>query len=56
MPYVKQSSGQQDGAIITFNDITRSKHVQEELDHSNKSLKRLMLTWIILSMLLLMIY
>jgi hypothetical protein len=37
MPYVKQSSGQQDGAIITFNDITRSKHVQEELDTAIKA-------------------
>ncbi|QHT65293.1 chemotaxis protein CheR [Rhodocytophaga rosea] len=41
MPYVRQISGQQDGAIVTFTDITRLKHAQEEVDQSNESLKRI---------------
>ncbi len=41
MPYIRQSGSQQDGAIITFHDITRLKHAQQELDLSNESLRRI---------------
>lgn len=36
MPYVQQSDHKNTGAIITFNDITELKTVQQELDKSNK--------------------
>lgn len=39
MPYIRQADNKIDGAIITFNDITDLKKIQQELDKSNKSLK-----------------
>jgi two-component system CheB/CheR fusion protein len=41
MPYVQQADNKNNGAIITFNDITELKHVQNELDARNKSLIRI---------------
>lgn len=41
MPYIRQTGSQQDGAIITFNDITRLKLAQQALDKSNESLRRI---------------
>ena len=41
MPYVQQANNKNNGAIITFNDITALKKVQEELDQKNKSLLRI---------------
>jgi two-component system CheB/CheR fusion protein len=41
MPYIRHNGSQQDGAIITFNDISKVKHIQEELDLSNESLRRI---------------
>lgn len=38
MPYVRQSDQKNNGAIITFNDITEMKKTQLELDISNKML------------------
>ncbi len=39
MPYLRKDNNQTDGAIITFNDISELKQIQEELAQSNKSLK-----------------
>ncbi|MES2426060.1 MAG: chemotaxis protein CheB [Bacteroidota bacterium] len=41
MPYVQQADNKNNGAIITFNDITELKQVQQELDQKNKSLLRI---------------
>jgi two-component system CheB/CheR fusion protein len=41
MPYVQQADSKQNGAIITFNDITALKKVQLELDKKNESLMRI---------------
>ncbi|QEC66000.1 chemotaxis protein CheR [Panacibacter ginsenosidivorans] len=38
MPYIRQADNTIDGAIITFNDITELKIIQQELDEKNKSL------------------
>ncbi|MBC8985250.1 PAS domain-containing protein [Pedobacter sp. N36a] len=38
MPYMRQSDQQNNGAIITFNDITELKNTQLDLDISNKML------------------
>jgi two-component system CheB/CheR fusion protein len=38
MPYVQQANNKRHGAIITFNDITELKQIQQELDLSNKML------------------
>ncbi|TCC92044.1 chemotaxis protein CheR [Pedobacter frigiditerrae] len=38
MPYVQQSEHRNTGAIITFNDITELKKIQQELNVSNKML------------------
>jgi two-component system CheB/CheR fusion protein len=38
MPYVQQADQKRNGAIITFNDITELKRIQQELDLSNKML------------------
>jgi len=38
MPYVQQTDNKRNGAIITFNDITELKKIQQELDISNKML------------------
>ncbi|WGQ10221.1 PAS domain-containing protein [Pedobacter gandavensis] len=38
MPYMRQSDQQNNGAIITFNDITELKNTQLNLDISNKML------------------
>ncbi|WEA01669.1 chemotaxis protein CheB [Mucilaginibacter sp. SJ] len=38
MPYVQQADHINNGAIITFNDITELKRIQQELDISNKTL------------------
>lgn len=38
MPYVQQSAHKNTGAIITFNDITELKKIQQELNISNKML------------------
>jgi two-component system CheB/CheR fusion protein len=39
MPYLRKDNNQTDGAIITFNDISELKQIQEELAKSNRSLK-----------------
>ncbi|GAB2626898.1 chemotaxis protein CheB [Belliella aquatica] len=36
IPYIKQQDNQKDGAIITFNDITELKKVQEKLSRINQ--------------------
>ncbi|HUZ57148.1 MAG TPA: ATP-binding protein [Hanamia sp.] len=41
MPYIRQSDNTQSGAIITFNDITKLKKTQQELDKKNISLQRI---------------
>jgi len=41
MPYVHQADNKNSGAIITFNDITELKRIQQELDQKNKSLLRI---------------
>lgn len=41
MPYVQQADNKNNGAIITFNDITELKIAQQELDQKNKSLLRI---------------
>ncbi|MGZ3751063.1 MAG: chemotaxis protein CheB [Bacteroidia bacterium] len=41
MPYVQQAGNKNNGAIITFNDITELKKAQLELDKKNKSLLRI---------------
>ena len=38
MPYVQQLDNKRNGAIVTFNDITELKNIQQELDISNKML------------------
>jgi two-component system CheB/CheR fusion protein len=38
MPYVQQSDNKRNGAIITFNDITELKDIQQELNISNNML------------------
>lgn len=38
MPYVRQSDQKNNGAIVTFNDITELKKVQRELNISNRTL------------------
>lgn len=38
MPYVQQADQSNSGAIITFNDITELKRIQQELDMSNQML------------------
>lgn len=38
MPYVQQSDQKSTGAIVTFNDITELKKIQQELNISNKML------------------
>jgi two-component system CheB/CheR fusion protein len=41
MPYIRQSDEQQDGAIISFNEITELKKAQSDLNRTNQSLKRI---------------
>ncbi|MEO6522951.1 MAG: chemotaxis protein CheB [Mucilaginibacter sp.] len=41
MPYVQQATNKNNGAIITFNDITELKHTQLEIDKKNKTLQRI---------------
>lgn len=41
MPYVQQADNKNNGAIITFNDITALKTAQQELDQKNKTLLRI---------------
>ncbi|MDB4900823.1 MAG: yycG 1 [Mucilaginibacter sp.] len=38
MPYIRQADNKRNGAIITFNDISELKRIQQELDVSNKML------------------
>ncbi|TWJ00655.1 two-component system CheB/CheR fusion protein [Mucilaginibacter frigoritolerans] len=38
MPYIQQADQKRNGAIITFNDITELKKIQQELDISSKML------------------
>jgi two-component system CheB/CheR fusion protein len=38
MPYIQLADQKRNGAIITFNDITELKRIQQELDISNKML------------------
>ncbi|MGB4398477.1 MAG: CheR family methyltransferase [Daejeonella sp.] len=38
MPYIQQSDNKHTGAIVTFNDITSLKAIQQELDNSSKML------------------
>jgi len=38
MPYIRQADNKKDGAILTFNDITELKKIQQELNVSNKML------------------
>ena len=40
MPYIRQSDHKQDGAVVTFNDITQLKKAQEDLDDHLKQLMR----------------
>lgn len=39
MPYIRQADHQNNGAIVTFNDITELKMILEERDNSNKMLE-----------------
>jgi two-component system CheB/CheR fusion protein len=41
MPYIRQADNTRSGAIITFNDITELKTMQDELNKKNKSLQRI---------------
>lgn len=41
MPYVQQFTNQNNGAIITFNDITELKLTQAEINQKNKILERI---------------
>ena len=41
MPYVRQLGNKRTGAIITFNDITTLKEIQQELDKKNEVLTRI---------------
>jgi two-component system CheB/CheR fusion protein len=36
MPYIQQIDHKNNGAIITFNDVTELKHTQQQLNNSNK--------------------
>jgi two-component system CheB/CheR fusion protein len=38
MPYIRQANNKIDGAVITFNDITELKVIQQELNRNNNSL------------------
>lgn len=40
MPYIRQSDNQQDGAIISFHDVSELKQYQHEIDQSNARLRR----------------
>lgn len=40
MPYIRRADNKNVGAIITFNDITEFKKVQQELDETNRNLVR----------------
>ena len=39
MPYIQQVDNKRHGAIVTFNDITELKNIQQQLDISNKMLE-----------------
>lgn len=39
MPYLRKGNNETDGAIITFNDISELKKIQQELSRSNKVLQ-----------------
>lgn len=39
MPYIQQSDQKRTGAIVTFNDITQLKKIQQELDDSKRLLR-----------------
>lgn len=41
MPYIKQVDNKTSGAIITFNDITELKAIQNQLDKKNETLMRI---------------
>jgi two-component system CheB/CheR fusion protein len=41
MPYFEQANNRNNGAIITFNDITELKETQAEIDIKNKTLLRI---------------
>ena len=41
MPYIRQADGKNNGAIVTFNDITELKRTELELDKKNESLLRI---------------
>lgn len=41
MPYIRQKGSEQDGAIITFHDITKLKLAQKALNFSNERLHRM---------------
>jgi two-component system CheB/CheR fusion protein len=41
VPYIRQSDNTQDGAIVSFNDITAMKETQRVLTQTNQSLKRI---------------
>lgn len=41
MPYIKQMGNRRTGAIITFNDITELKNIQNQLDKKNEVLSRI---------------
>ncbi|MEO9147081.1 MAG: chemotaxis protein CheB [Ginsengibacter sp.] len=41
MPYIKQSDNTRSGAVLTFNDITKLKKTQTELDQKNIRLQRI---------------
>ncbi|MBE9463288.1 PAS domain-containing protein [Dyadobacter sp. UP-52] len=41
MPYIKQINNSTCGAIITFNDITELKTIQQQLDKKNQALTRI---------------
>jgi len=41
MPYIKQIDNKTSGAIITFNDITELKAIQQQLDKKNEALMRI---------------
>jgi two-component system CheB/CheR fusion protein len=39
MPYLRKGNNDTDGAIVTFNDVSELKKIQQELSHSNMILK-----------------
>jgi two-component system CheB/CheR fusion protein len=41
MPYIKQVSNKTSGVILTFNDITELKTIQQKLDNKNEALMRI---------------